>query len=115
MTPPPYTVDTLVQQTTAEYLGQELGWESVVAYNNEDFGLDSLLGRKLEHEVVLTRHLRAKIEALNPGLPEATYDDAIRQIVTVSAAQTLPGENIEFWFAWGLQEPLGYARDGRNS
>jgi DNA-damage-inducible protein D len=25
-------------------------------------------------------------------------------------AQTLPGENIEFWFARDLQEPLGYAR-----
>lgn len=33
-----YTEDTLVQQTTAEYLEQELGWESVYAYSNEDFG-----------------------------------------------------------------------------
>jgi hypothetical protein len=30
------TEDTLVQQTTAEYLEQELGWESVHAYNSED-------------------------------------------------------------------------------
>ena len=27
-----------------------------------------------------------------------------------SLAQTLPGENVEFWFARDLQEPLGYAR-----
>ena len=33
-----YTKNTLVQQTTAEYLEQQLGWESVHAYNNEDFG-----------------------------------------------------------------------------
>ncbi len=33
-----YTEDTLDQQTTAEYLVQELSWESVYAYNNEDFG-----------------------------------------------------------------------------
>ena len=32
-----YTEDTLVQQTTAEYLKQQLGWESVYAYNNENF------------------------------------------------------------------------------
>ncbi|NGX37148.1 MAG: hypothetical protein K1000chlam2_00301 [Chlamydiae bacterium] len=25
-------------------------------------------------------------------------------------AQTIPGENIEFWFARDLQEPLGYQR-----
>ncbi|HQN30248.1 MAG TPA: hypothetical protein PKX20_03905, partial [Methanothrix soehngenii] len=40
-----YTEDTLVQQTTADYLEQQLGWESVYAYNNEDFGPKSLLGR----------------------------------------------------------------------
>jgi hypothetical protein len=33
-----YTEDTLVQQTTAEYLERQLGWESVYAYNNENFG-----------------------------------------------------------------------------
>ena len=33
-----YSKDTLVQQTMAEYLEQQLGWESVYAYNNEDFG-----------------------------------------------------------------------------
>jgi type I restriction enzyme R subunit len=37
-----YTEDTLVQQTTAEYLKRQLGWGSVYAYNNADFGPDSL-------------------------------------------------------------------------
>ena len=32
-----YTEDTLVQQTTAEYLEQQLGWLSVFAYNKEEF------------------------------------------------------------------------------
>lgn len=60
MTPAPYTEDTLVQQTTAEYLELELGWESVYAYNSEDFGPDSLLGRESDREVVLTRTLDRK-------------------------------------------------------
>ncbi len=51
----PYTEDTLVQQTTAEYLEQQLGWQSIYAYNHEDFGPDSLLGRASDREVVLTR------------------------------------------------------------
>jgi type I restriction enzyme R subunit len=38
----PFNEDTLVQQTTADYLEQQLGWESVYAYNNEDFGPGSL-------------------------------------------------------------------------
>lgn len=93
-----YTEDTLVQQTTAEYLEQELGWESVYAYNNEDFGPDSLLGRESDREVVLTRTLRGKIEELNLGLPATAYDDAVRQIVTVSASQTMAATNREKYF-----------------
>jgi type I site-specific restriction-modification system R (restriction) subunit len=90
-----YSEDTLVQQTTAEYLEQELGWVSVYAYNNEYFGPDSLLGRESDREVVLTRTLRCKIEELNPGLPATAYDDAVRQIVTVSASQTMAATNRE--------------------
>jgi type I restriction enzyme R subunit len=37
-----YSEDTLIQQTTVEYLEQHPDWESVYAYNNEDFGPDSL-------------------------------------------------------------------------
>ena len=90
-----YTEDTLVQQTTAEYLEQELGWKSVYAYNNEDFGPDGLLGRSSDREVVLTRPLRVKLVELNPGLPGDAYDDAVRQIVTASATQTLAATNRE--------------------
>ena len=32
------TEDTLVQRTTADYLHDELGWESIYAYNEEIFG-----------------------------------------------------------------------------
>ncbi len=32
MNPAPYTENTLIQKTTAEYLGQQLGWESIYAY-----------------------------------------------------------------------------------
>lgn len=91
----PYTEDTLVQQTTAKYLERELGWESVYAYNKEDFGPDGLLGRASDREVVLTRILRAKIEELNPGLPATAYDDAVRQIITVPASQTMAATNRE--------------------
>lgn len=95
MTPSAYSEDTLVQQTTAAYLEQELGWEAIYAYNNEDFGPDSLLGRKSDREVVLTRTLLAKIEELNPGLPVTAYDDAVSEIVTVSTAQTMAASNRE--------------------
>jgi type I restriction enzyme R subunit len=39
-----FTEDSLVQQTTADYLEQQLGWQSVYAWNNEDFGPVSRVG-----------------------------------------------------------------------
>lgn len=90
-----YTEDTLVQQTTAEYLRNELGWESVYAYNQEIFGPDGTLGRASDREVVLTRYLRGKLEELNPGLSGDAYWDAVRQIVETSASQTTLATNRE--------------------
>jgi type I restriction enzyme R subunit len=103
MSPLPYTEDTLVQQTTTEYLENQLGWDSVYAYNNEDFGPESLLGRTSDREVVLIRILRTKLIQLNPGLPDAAYDDAVRQIIAVVASQTIVATN---------REKYGFMRDG---
>ena len=95
MSPSSYTEDTLVQQTTADYLEQQLGWESVYAGNKENFGPDSLLGRNSDREVVLTRILRGKLVELNPGFPDTAYDDAVRQITDISASQTIVAVNCE--------------------
>src|SRR5690242_793780 len=89
------TEDTLVQQTTAEYLHDQLGWDSVYAYNTEDFGPESLLGRLSDREVVLTRDLRAALKKFNTGLPEAAYDEAVRIIVETSASQNITVANRE--------------------
>ncbi|MBI1299911.1 HsdR family type I site-specific deoxyribonuclease [bacterium] len=88
-----FSEDTLVQQTTAAYLEDQLGWDSIYAYNQEDFGPHSLLGRQDDREVVLTRDLRAALVRLNPGLPTDAYDDAVRQIVGASFSQNLAAIN----------------------
>ena len=61
MSPTSYTEDTLVQQTTADYFRDELSWESIHAYNNEDFGPDSLLGRNSDRGVFLPRLMNGEI------------------------------------------------------
>ncbi len=45
------TEDRLVQQTTADYFRDVLGWDSVYAYNNEALGTDGTLGRKSQKEI----------------------------------------------------------------
>lgn len=57
-----YSEDKLVQQTTANYFKDKLGWESVYAYNDEILGLNGTLGRISEREVVLVRYLRKALE-----------------------------------------------------
>ncbi|GAD22283.1 type I restriction endonuclease subunit R [Acidovorax sp. MR-S7] len=76
-----YSEDLLIQAPTAEFLEKELGWQSVFAQDEEDFGPDSLLGRKDDTEVVLTREVLAALKRLNPGLPDAAYGDALAQVV----------------------------------
>ena len=98
-----YTEDSLVQKTTADYLEQQLGWRSMYAFNTEDYGPDSLLGRSSDREVVLPPTLRRKLVELNPGLPDAAYDDAVRQVTVTLASQTIVATN---------REKYGLMRDG---
>lgn len=88
MTAHDYSEDTLVQKTTADYLCDTLGWESVYAYNEETFGSEGLLGRASDREIILKRYLFEKLVELNPGLPAEAYTDAVRQVVDYSASQT---------------------------
>ena len=90
-----FNEDTLVQQTTADYLHDKLGWRSVYAFNMETFGPEGTLGRKSEKEVVLVRILGEWLVKLNPGLPDVAYQDAIRKIVEVAAGQGTMATNQE--------------------
>jgi type I restriction enzyme R subunit len=81
VTPPPsgrYSEDQLVEQP-AIHLFEELGWESVNAYE-ETLGPDGTLGRDNRSEVFLVRRLRAAIEHLNPGVPAEAVEQAVVEI-----------------------------------
>jgi type I restriction enzyme, R subunit len=95
--------DRLVQQTVADHLRDELGWESIYAYNRETFGPDSLLGRASEREAVLIRDLRAAILRLNEKLPAAVVEQAIERLTVSDLSRTVLQHNREFF---------GYIRDG---
>ena len=90
-----YNEDTLVQETTANYLRDQLSWESVYAYSEEKFGKEGTLGRRDETEVVLTRYLGEALIKLNPGLPQEAYQAAIREITQPTISQTLLHANRE--------------------
>jgi type I restriction enzyme, R subunit len=109
-----YDEDTLVQATTAEYLRDELGWESVLAYNNETFGAEGTLGRKDDTEVVLKRYLGEALVKLNPGLPQEAYQAAIREITQATVAQSSMHANREKYelLRDGVLVPYRDAKEG---
>ena len=90
-----YSEDRLVQATTANYLRDALGWQSVYAYNDELLGPQGTLGRTSQREVVLTRPLAARLRQLNPGLPAAVYDEAVRQVTAAAAGKSILQHNQE--------------------
>ncbi|MDR0736951.1 MAG: type I restriction endonuclease subunit R [Zoogloeaceae bacterium] len=94
MTRKDYSEDLLIQAPTAEFL-EKLGWISVFAHNEEDFGPDSLLGRKNDTETVLTREVRAALERLNPGLPDTAYEEALTRVTQDDITKSLIARNEE--------------------
>lgn len=89
------TEDTLVQQTTADYLLNNLDWNESLFAMQEVLGKEGTLGRESEKEIVLKRYLGEALMELNPGLPDEAYRDAIRQIVDVNTALSMLAINQE--------------------
>ena len=90
-----YSEDLLIQKSTAELLEQELGWKSVYAFDNEVLGEQGTLGRKSQHEVVLTRHLRMALKHLNPWMTDKQLTEAIERMTSYMSSQTLMQINEE--------------------
>jgi type I restriction enzyme R subunit len=89
--------DRLVQKTFADHLRDELGWESVYAWNQETFGTDGTLGRTDTREVVLTRDLRAALERLNSELPPTTFAEGVQKMGRHDFSRSLLQHNQEFY------------------
>lgn len=89
--------DRLVQTTFAEHLEKELGWENVYAWNQEDYGPDSLLGRADTREVVLKRDLRQALITLNPQLPSSAIESAIATLTYHDFTRSLLQHNQAFY------------------
>lgn len=68
-----FTEDYLVQQTTANCLENTLGWQSIYAYDREDFGDNSLLGRHDKTQVILERYLRQALETIKGSQQKRGY------------------------------------------
>ena len=95
--------DRLVQKTFADHLHDVLGWDSVYAWNQENFGPDGTLGRDDMKDAVLTRDLREAITRFNPELPAKAVNEAIEKLTHQDFSRSALQLNQEFY---------GYIRKG---
>lgn len=98
-----YSEDLLIEQTAMDLFSRRLGWETVLAYNNETFGENGTLGRANKKEIVLKRIVMEKLREFNPGLPQKAYDEAFQKLTADSSTKSLADLN---------REKYGLLRDG---
>ena len=90
-----YSEDNLIEQTAIDLFLNELGWDTLLAFNKESFGEGSSLGRLDKKEVVLKRIFLEKIRAFNPNLPERAYQEAYDKLTAESISKSLAEINYE--------------------
>lgn len=90
-----YSEDNLIEQTAIDLFFNQLGWDTLLAYNKESFGEGSTLGRLNKKEVVLKRIFLEKIMEFNPGLPQKAYDEAYQKLTEESITKSLDEINYE--------------------
>ena len=90
-----YSEDKLIEQTAIDLFFNQLGWDTLLAYNKETFGEDGTLGRLNKKEVVIKKTLLAKLKQYNPGLPEQAYKLAYEKLIEESSTKSLAEINYE--------------------
>jgi len=89
-----YGEDKLIEQTAID-LFEQLGWDTVLAYDAEDFGPDSMLGRENKKETILYSYVLQALRKYNPNVPEEAYQQAIERLAEYSSSKTLGDINFE--------------------
>jgi type I restriction enzyme R subunit len=85
-----YCENAMVQDSAADCLQNELGWDVVYAYNTEQLRSDGTLGRSSYREVVLLRELKQALKRLNPWITPKQIEEAVQKLTTyVSTASPL--------------------------
>ncbi|HJJ81207.1 MAG TPA: type I restriction endonuclease [Methanocorpusculum sp.] len=83
-----YSENILVQQAASDIL-EQLGWQSIFAYNEETLGENGTLGRKNYHQVILSRYFRQALFQNNDWMTEEYASQAEKIFTSHSSAESL--------------------------
>lgn len=98
-----YCENKLIQQSAADLLRDELGWEVAFAFNDEVIGENATYGRKNYREVLLPKCLNAALKRINPWIT----DKQINEVRTALEAHLSTSSLLEI-----NQEKYAYLQDG---
>lgn len=90
-----YSEDNLIEQTAIDLFFNQLGWDTLLAFNKESFGEEGTLGRQNKKEVILKRIFFEKLKQFNPNLPEQAYQQAFEKLNEESYSKSLEEINFE--------------------
>ena len=93
-----YSENILVQESTGNFLHDELGWDVKYAYNTEVLGDSGTFGRKSYNEILLTRYFRKSLKHLNPWITESQIDEAQQKLESHISTASLLQTNEEKYF-----------------
>lgn len=93
-----YSENVLVQDSAADLMHDELGWDVVYAYNTEVLGEKGTLGRKSYHDIVLWRYFRQALKKLNPWITDAQITEAGQTLSSYLSSASLLQINEEKYF-----------------
>ena len=84
-----FSEDILIQKSAADLMENELGWESVYAFDSEVLGLNGTLGRRSYHDVLLTARFSRALKSLNPWMTDVQVTEATERMTEYMSSQTL--------------------------
>ncbi len=84
-----YSENAMVRDAAAELLHDELGWDTVYAYDKENLGENGTLGRKSYHEIVLWRYFRKSVRMLNSWINDAQIQEAEKSLSSYLSTSSL--------------------------
>ena len=93
-----YSENILVQESAANLLQNELGWQVEFAYNKEVLGEQGTFGRRDYHEILLIRYFQAALKKLNPWMTQAQVDEAQKKLESHLSTASLMQINEEKYF-----------------
>ena len=71
-----YSENTLIQESSANLLRDELGWDVAFAYDKEVLGKNGTFGRESYRDILLLRYFHEALKRLNPWINDRQISEA---------------------------------------